>query len=242
MNTAAPSVTFPQVYFGSKVSPDQCEILAIQHIDHKLLALEQRLYEFKWFDYRPLHPVQATYLFVHQYNRAYGDFMGQNFDMGKRYMAAFKGKDFMLAREKKSFWKLRQTVDELGIRYEFFMRKAMAWYTARGWRQAPRPQHVASNAEMIVEVTNAWAEECRAKVQFAASSRFTAAEFVGGTDQLAYETFLIDQIKLRPHPRFALHAALYVYDALRIETALRSFPETVVADAVTYCLEEVTQH
>lgn len=238
MNTAAPSVTLPNQYYGSTTDRDHCEVLAIQYIDHKLLTAEARLYNLKWFDYRAMHPVLATYLFVHHYNSAYGTFMGQAYNMEKRFMNAFKGKDFMSAREKKSFWKLRQTVDELGIRYEFFMRAAMNWYHARGWTQAPRPQHVNSNAEMIVDVTNLWVEECRAKIQFATSPRYTAAAFVGGADQLAYEAFIVDQIGHRAHPKYALNAALYVFDALRIETAVRHFPTHVVADAGLYCLAD----
>lgn len=229
-------------YFGQALSFEECEVLAIANIDRKLLAGETRLYEHKWFDYRPLHPTMATYLCVHYYNRAYGDFMGQCFERGKKFMVGFKGKDFMATREKQSFWKLRQKIDELGIRYDFFMREAMNWCIANGWRQPPRPAHIASNDELIVEVANRWALECRAKIQFAVAPRFTVEQFVGGADQLAYENYLITSIMQRPHPKYALHAALYVYDALRIETALARLPASAIEEAVAYSLAEVSQH
>lgn len=221
-------------FFGQELTTEECEVLAIANIDRKLLACETALYDQKWFDYRPLHPVMATYLCAHHYNRAYGDFMGQCFAHGKRFMVGFKGKDFMNAREKKSFWKLRQKIDELGIRYEFFLREAMNWCIENGWQQPPRPAHIVTNDEMIVEITNRWALECRAKIQFAVSPRFTTAQFVGGADQLAYEEYLMTSIMKKPHPKFALHAALYIYDALRIEAALINLPLSTIEEAIAF--------
>jgi hypothetical protein len=219
-------------YFGQTLSFAECEVLAIANIDRRLLAGESKLYGDKWFDYRPLHPTMATYLCVHHYNRAYGDFMGQCFDHGKRFMVGFKGKDFMNSREKQSFWKLRQKIDALGVRYDFFMREAMKWCIEHGWRQPPRPAHIAANDELIVDVSNRWAMECRAKIQFAVAPRYAVEQFVGGADQLAYEDYLITNIMQRPHPRFALHAALYVYGALRIEAALARLPDAAIEGAM----------
>lgn len=234
MTTPTPSPK--PAYFGSEIDLQHAEILAIGNVDRKLLAPEAALFETKWFDYRQLHPVQATYLMVHHYNRSYGEFMARAMDHTKRFMASFKGKDFMSAREMKSFWRLRQKLDELGIRYDFFLRQAMAWYIAHGWGKqapsAPRPAHVLNNAELIVDVANAWSQECRARIQFASSPRFLVESWVGAPDQLAYERFLIAQIKQRPHARFGLHAALYVFGHLRIEAALEHFEAHVVADAV----------
>lgn len=224
-------------YFGQTLTFNECEVLAIAHIDRRLLAQETRLYSFKWFDYRTMHPMMATYLCVHHYNRAYGNFMGTCFEKGKRFMVGFKGKDFMTVREKQSFWKLRQRIDELGIRYDFFMREAMNWCIENGWRQPPRPAHIASNNELIVEVTNRWAMECRAKIQFSLNPRYTVDEFVGGADQLAYEEYLLGAIMQRAHPKFSLHAALYIYHSLRIESALAKLPLSAIASAIDSALQ-----
>lgn len=219
-------------FFGQTLTHEECEVLAIARIDRKLLAAEPALYESKWFDYRPLHPVMATYLCVHYYNRAFGDFVGKYFDHGRRFMVGFKGKDFMNTREFKSFWRLRQKADELGIRYDFFMREAMNFCAAHGWRQPPRPQMISTNNDMLVEITNKWAMECRAKIQFAVSPRFQVEHFVGGRDQLAYEDYLIGEIMKRPHPKYALHAALYIYGHLRIEAALAKLPDSAIEGAL----------
>ncbi|MPQ56324.1 hypothetical protein [Duganella sp. FT27W] len=218
-------------YFGSELDWSSCEILAIAKIDRKLLGLDTALYEKKWFDYRNMHPTMATYLFAHHFNRAYGDFMGECFDHKKRFMAAFKGKDVMAAREVKSFWKLRQKVDDMGMRYDFFMREAMAWCAGRGWKQPPRPAHLATQDEVLLHVSNMWELEKRAKIQWAVSARFKVQNYVGAPDQLAYEQYLISAIASRAHPKFSLHAALHQYEALRIEAAISHFPEQAIREA-----------
>ena len=224
--------TFGQ-FFGSSLDENTCEILAIANIDRKTLDMESRLYRHKWFDYRTVHPTMATYLFAHHYNRAYGDIMGKCYDRSKRFMAAFKGKDVMACREVKSFWRLRQKADELGMRYDFFCREAMLWCTENGWKQPPRPAHVGSNNDLLIHASNMWELECRAKIQWSRSPRFTTSAFVGSPDQLAYEDQLAARIMQKAHPKFSLHAALYLHDAIRIEAALSRFPLTAINDAIS---------
>lgn len=243
MTTAPPEAAAapPSEIYGTGLDRDHYEVVMIQHIDRKLAQAEAGLYARKWFDYRNLHPVEATYLMVHHYHRAYGDFVGRALSHKRRYVKAFKGKDFLQTHERKSFWRLRQKIDELGIRYEFFLRFAMNWNLARGWGKGaahpPRPCHLTNNDELIVDVANAWALECRGKIQFITAQRYTVAQWVASPDQLAYEAFVVESIKAKPHPRFALHAALYLYDALRIETALENFPAQAVVDAADICLQ-----
>jgi hypothetical protein len=237
MTIAAPSA--PDFY-GSSLDLASNEILTIQNIDRKLLAIEPKLYGLKWFDYRPLHPATATYLMVHHYNRAYGDFVGRALNHNRRFMTAFKGKDFMQVHERKSFWRLRQRIDEMGIRYEFFLREAMNWYIKHGWgkqaKHPPRPGQMAANDELLLDVSNAWARECRAKIQFASHARYRASQWVAAPDQLAYQEYLVTSIKRRPHQQYGLHSALYLYGCLRIEEAVLQFPPETVVAAINYCL------
>jgi hypothetical protein len=231
-------------YFGSELDLAHAEILTIQNIDRKLIKPEAALFGRKWFDYRQLHPAQATYLMVHHFNRFYGEFVGKALNRDRRFIQAFKGKDFMLTRERLSFWRLRQKIDELGMRYDFFLRFAMDWYIARGWgKQAPnppRPAHVSTNDELIVDASNAWVRECRAKIQYAASPRFHVTNWCAAVDQCAYEAFLIEQIKQRPHPHFSLASALYSVGHLRIEAAVEHFEAQQLADAIDFCQSQIS--
>lgn len=236
--TETPSVA-EQNFFGANLSSRTYAVRTIQKIDRKIMAKEAELYGRKWFDYRPLCPAEATYLMAHFYNKAYANFMARCFDRGLIHMKAIKGKDFLEHREAKSFWRLRQKIDELGIRYDFFFSKAFNWYEARGWKKAaPRPSHMNSNDDLIIDVCNAWAEERNGKIQFATHRRYTAAEFVGAPDQIQYEQFIVAEIRRKPNFKYPLHSALYVFDAIRVETALIEFGAETVRGAINYCLSE----
>jgi hypothetical protein len=221
-------------FYGHDLSFLHCEVAAIANIDGKILKREPELLTKKWFDYRRMHPTKATYLFAQCYLKAYQDFMVTTLDFERgKFMRPFKGgPDFMVAKEKKALWQLRQTGDQLGIRYNFFLRFAMNWMMARSWHHAPRPSHMNANDEMLADMVLAWEEECRNSLQICADERYLAANWFGHADQIAYEAFLIKQIKQRAHPKFSLSAALYTHGILRIEAALAHFPAGVVDAAL----------
>lgn len=222
-------------FYGHDLGLLHAELLAIQHIPAALLKKEAALYRVKWFDYRRMHPTKATYLLAQCYNRAYQDCMSVMRDRSGKFMRGFKGMDFMESRERLSFWRLRQLIDSLGIRYDFFLRRAMTWHIEAGWLQPPRPSHLATNQDMITDVMMAWEEECAARIQFPKDTRYKVANFFGHVDQLDWEKFLVAQIKTRRHPQYALHASLYIEQTLRIETAIQEFDERVVQSAIAEC-------
>jgi hypothetical protein len=222
-------------FYGHDLSFLHCEIKAIEHIEGKLLKKEPELLGTKWFDYRRMHPTKATYLFAKCYDRAYKDFMILTLDHVRgQFMRPFKGgDDFMDAKERKALWQLRQTADMAGIRYEFFLRHAMNWKVAHNWHHAPRPSHINANEELLVDVGLAWEEECRNSLQICKDERYLAQNWFGHADQIAYENFLIGQIRQRRHPQYSLSAALYTHGVLRIEAALREFPPGLVDSALS---------
>lgn len=228
-------------FYGHDLTFLHAELVAIQHVSDALLKKETGLMQTKWFDYRRMHPTKATYYLAHCYNRAYQDCVSVMKDRSGKFMRGFKGLDVFQSKEKLSFWRLRQLVDSLGIRYDFFLRHAMDWHVNAGWLQPPRPSHLGANQDMITDVMMAWEEECAARIQFARDPRYKAKNFIGHTDQLAYEDFLIAQISHRRHPQYSLHAALYIEDALRIERAVQAFDARVIDAAIDECGASLSQ-
>lgn len=222
-------------FFGHDLDRNHAELLALQYVPTALMRQEAELYRKKWFDYRRLHPTVATYYFASCYSKAYGDAMKVMKDRSGQYMKGFKGLDFIESRERLSFWRLRQGVDKLGIRYEFFLRKAMHWYIEAGWLQPPRPSHLLNSPEMIVEVMMAWEQECEARMQWPKDPTYKASSWCGSIDQVAWEAWCVDQIRKRRHPQYALHAALYIEHALRIEAAIQNFETRVIEAAQFEC-------
>lgn len=228
-------------FLGHDLTFLHAELLAIQHVPESLLKKEAELMRKKWFDYRRMHPTVATYLFAHCFNRAYQDFMVAVHDRSGQYMRAFKQLDFMEAHEKLAVWRLRQLADSLGMRYDFFLRHAFKQYSHDGWFlkkldkgrvAAPRPSHINANTEVVANVMLAWEEECAARIQYPVDTRYKAYNWIGHVDQLDWERYLVEQIKTRRHPKFALGSALYIERALRIETAIREFDERVLEEAL----------
>lgn len=221
-------------FYGHDLSFLHAETLAIQNINPTLLKKEAELMGSKWFDYRKMHPTKATYYLASEYNKAYGNAICvmKDGERGK-YMKGFKGLDFMSTKEKLSFWRLRQKIDQLGIRYDFYLRFVMNHCIEQGWRQPPRPAMMGSNDEVVLEALVAWEEECRNRIQFSKDPRYKVANFFGHSDQVAYEKFIIQQIQSRRHPHFSLKAAMYDEDAVRIEQAILHFDEDIILRATS---------
>jgi hypothetical protein len=237
-------------FFGHDLHFLHAETLMMQHIPDSVIKREAELMRTKWFDYRRMHPTKATYYFAHCFHKAYQEFMVTTYDRRGRYMKAFKQLDVMHAYEKLSVWRLRQLCDSLGMRYDFFLPRAFRWYSHDGWFlkrvdkkiAAPRPSHINANADLITDVMMQWEEECATRIQFAKDPRYKTRNFFGHADQVAWENWLIEQIKQRRHPQYALHAALYIEDSLRIERAVEEFDLRVVRAAIDEALTSVSQH
>lgn len=223
-------------YFGGALSLPHYEVLTIQHIPAKERKDEASLMRSKWFDYRRLHPMQATYYFVKCYNDAYRDFTRMAIDAERApYARGIKGHDFLEAREKLAFWRLRRLCDQFGMPYHFFLSFAMRWLhkmVGDGKVYAPRPAMLGKNEELIADALLAWEEQCEVSLQIASDAYYRVSNFTGSDDQLAHEAFVIKQIQARRVKHYSLHAALYVYDVVRLEEALRQFPQQTVEQAI----------
>jgi hypothetical protein len=224
-------------FFGSDFSFRDCEILTIQHIPAKLLKLEVELMNKKWFDYRRMHPLYATNYFMECYKMAYREFTRIAVDSDRAdFVKPIKGDDFLNAREKLSIWRLRQLVDSLGIRYDFFLTECMLWYTEECFRRQslypPRPGQMGDNEEMIVAVMMRWEEECATRLQLSKDTWYKCYRWHGDAHQKAYENFIVAQIRNRQHKRFTLCASMYEHNALRIETARIQFGDDLVDEAM----------
>jgi len=213
----------PSEFFGQTLSLVENEVIAIGKVDPKLLKLEAGLYETKWWDYRHLHPVTATYLFAHEYNKAYQFIVKRCRDVERgAYMKGFKGKDIFEVKQVKrknkqtgeveikeseeitAFWKARQSADRLGIRYDFYIRKAMMWAEDRNWRNIPRPIHLYSD-DLIEHLQECWTEERAARLQSAMAENYLLENYSAHPDQDAYREWAFDQVSHRRHKEFALH-------------------------------------
>lgn len=232
------SPTWLGEFYGCNFDFDHCEALAIANMPSDILVKESELMQTKWFDYRRLHPMHATLLFIHHYTKAYKGFIRIAKDYGMAEgIKPFKGTavDLLLSREGGTIWKARQTFDQIGIRYDFALRFIMTYRLEHGWLHAPRPAHL-TDEDMLARMMLAWEDEQRRAVQLVRDPRYRVENFFGNSDQIAYETAVIAQIKQRRNRVPSLHNAIYLDRSVRFEEAIRQFSDEEVDEAINMAL------
>lgn len=227
-------------FFGDGLDLEHYEILMMQRIPKKERKSETHLMTTKWFDYRLMHPMQATYYFFRLYKDEYRNFYRKAIDHNAAdFVLPTKERDFILSREALSFWRLRQAADAFGIRYDFFLKIAFDKcfkIISNGRPLPPRPMHLKTD-ELLFQIQVAWEELCQASLQIAKSRYFTASNFHNSAMQRDYEDFIIEQVRMRQRPHYALGTCLYRYEALRIEKAMECFDEITLVNAIKFCEE-----
>lgn len=104
-----------------------CDKFAIENIDRDMLGEEKDLYEVKWWDYRTMHPTQATLHFYAVYKEILSEFISKyisNKD-GDSYRRNSAKKDLRASKSLhtiRGFWKARQMADALGVPYPVYIR------------------------------------------------------------------------------------------------------------------------
>jgi len=189
-------------YFGQDLNHLDCEMLAVARIRPELRAREAELLKTKWFDYRRLHPVKATYLYAARYQEVVQMMYARTKDLEEsKEVRAFTPEDVFQCTELVGFWRARQELDSVGVRYEFALRFAMNRFQDRGWRFFPRPNQMLGE-EFVLDVRDAWKAECKIRLQLAQEPWLKAENFNGARDQMEYQRWLVDQVKTRttgPH-------------------------------------------
>lgn len=226
-------------FVGGNLGSLNYEVFTVQNLPYKEIKLEKELMSVKWFDYRQLAHLQATYYFVKCYTEAYRAFVRRALDSERAaYYQPFGTADILKSKDLKTVTRLRQMVDGLGMRYDFFMTFAMNKQhrmMGEGKIYAPRPGHILNNEELIASAVLAWEEQCEVAMQFAKDPMYRVENFgntAANAYQLEHEAFVIAQIDKRRHKHYALSAALYRYGVIRVEEAIRHFGAGLVSEAI----------
>lgn len=177
-------------------------------IDSRYRIIEASLMRKKWFDYRFMHFMEATYLFSRYYSKAHGEMMAKIFDHKKGpYMRGFTGADFMMIGEKHraGLIKARRAADALGIPYWFYNDFAMKW-TVEGniWKRPPKPTQLYQK-EMLPDLVAAWQERLQATIITPIDERYLLTSEMDGENQREFRIWLCEQIKSRNNPELALN-------------------------------------
>ncbi len=64
--------------FGTDLTWDQYDRLMYERVTAKWVEFERELFRAKWFDYRFMHPVAATYVAAYHFDRVYRQIYARN--------------------------------------------------------------------------------------------------------------------------------------------------------------------
>jgi hypothetical protein len=137
---------------------DDLDIWMHVNIAKKWQKFEVSLYTTKWFDYRFLHPVQATMRYTEAYEPIYRRLYTESVNSrAGPYVSVFKGDFFSLdGAVKTGLWRGRQIADAIGMPYSEYINASFR-ETMRHWRQPflPRPYHLYAT-DVIEKVVETW--------------------------------------------------------------------------------------
>lgn len=208
---------------GIEWQPDQCDELAIRFIPVQLLKEEAELFQTKHWDYRFLHPVQATQLFAHCFAQARKHAVERRTDIWVgRNMKGIKA-DNIFELDQRSitgFWKGRQMADRLGIPYDFYCEHVMLFADVARWDNLPTPiqtysttvpKHLQSTdfaVSMVTFIGRCWMERCEHSRNYATHEAYLADNYQEGPHQVAYLNSISDAIAHSAFPAAVLSCLL----------------------------------
>lgn len=201
-------------YVGHGLSTDEYDYLAWSAVNPKLFKFEVELYGKKWFDYRNMHPTDATYLFSKSYSDAYRMISAVRFDVERApYMKGLRGKTGDVFVEQGSrnvvgLWKARQAADKYGIPYDFYCNAAMRIAESASWKHMPRPCQLYGD-KILPKVVERWNDELEARVVTAEHEVYKAVNYVSLIDQNMYCDYLFSIIDMREHKEYLLSDLVY---------------------------------
>ncbi|CCG43310.1 hypothetical protein [Magnetospirillum molischianum] len=194
-------------------------------VTEKMFLAEAELMRSKWFDYRRMHPVQATFLFAHCYTLGVKRAWRKYIDHEAAERARGLADENVFKLEPGGFtgvWKARQTADLMGLPYDFFVNRQMDLALDGCWNQVPRPCHLY-DPDRLANVSLAWDEWTEAKLQMASDPWYLLVNYVGHRNQDAHQEWLISQAKRRARPEFILSTICFKEPMLLPERAVAVF-------------------
>ena len=196
-------------FYGSDLTDLEAEKLFIERFGGGERAFkthfrkELKLRDKKWYDYRTMHPVVATYLYAAEYRRVYRSYYSKTVDFQRAmYVKGFKGDDAWMANSSGGFIKGRQQADSMGIPYWFYIENAFEWLYRKKWKHIPRQTHLY-NKEVIQFVLDAWITRATETLIVAELPFFKDQSNNKRPEYIAHQEWLKDRVSMSRIPEIA---------------------------------------
>lgn len=175
-------------------------------VDQKWRSQERECRNRCWFDYRFLHPFDATMVYIEAFNTVYRDL----YKAYRDYRAAdvirvVKPHDMLTGLDKNraaivGCWKGRMLADQFGMPYEAYIKDAME-IRLKYWKQRHLPRPAALYGPMIVENMEArWRSRQETRLHFSTHPNYLSEWYIGTPAQNDHHEWLFEQVKFRSNP------------------------------------------
>jgi hypothetical protein len=164
---------------------------------------EVMLFGSKWFDYRFMHPVRATYLYAYEFERAYRSSFRSTIDhRAADHIRVFKKSDLFECDKTviSGIWRGRQHADALCMPYNLYVTLALE-ALLRHWNRnhLPRPTQIYS-AEVCAAVSSEWKRRQEVQVFYSTHHAYRAQNYIGSRDQNDHHEWLLHLASKRQNP------------------------------------------
>lgn len=215
------------------LTPAELELRGIK-IDPTHRQDEPELMQRRWFDYRDMHPVLATYEYARCYKTQTRKFYEMNIDIRTVEDArAFTPDDIFMSRDITAMWLARRAADALGVPYPFILQFAQDRFLSRAQRTFPRPNQLYGE-EFELDAKAEWGARLDRQITYGSTARYLASSYKRHPYQDEHIDFLIKQVARRQGSKHRLLARLFHEDRLTPTMAAAHFSEEEVSAAERY--------
>lgn len=220
-------------YPGAGHTPAHYDLLSLavpqEHRQDEAVTMATR-----WWDYRALHPADATYLYAELYRRSCIDWARRFNDADTAgEVRAFTPDDVFKSRDLTTMWLSRQLADRLGCPYEFSLGVASSRAFNRGFLSMPRPNQLYSE-DFELDLKAAWDAGQALVMRTATNDALKADAAHKGRQWHLYRDWLTERVLARPAPRYRLLARLLNERQLSEQDVLDRFGQDELARAAEY--------
>jgi hypothetical protein len=185
------------------------DFFAESFITKKFQAFDKGLFSTKWFDYRFMTSLQATYTYINAYGPIYQRLYAREFDKKKaefvkpltveRVREGLQRADAKTRRMFVGMWRGRQFADALGMPYPVYIQEAFT-FRMRHWQQKymPQPQHLYSEND-LEHIQVAWLGLQNTKIWYSDHHAYIHQNYADIPAQNDYHEWLITQARMRQH-------------------------------------------
>lgn len=225
------------IHAGSHWSPLECDALALKYVPINLLQEEAELNDTKFWDYRFMHPSQATQYYAECYAAALKRAVSRRTDLWAGIMMKGLKKECIFelpAGSITGLWKGRQMADRIGCPYDFYCEHAMLFadkarmhflpVTTRMYARTV-PKHQEGRLSQVEYIVERWVARTSHSTFYATDEAFSTEFYVEGQEQNKYLNFLFSKVKGSSCPAGVLSTILEKGQMTK-QQVMFAFPKT----------------